>query len=119
LLLAMLLASVSFSAMGVLFGSWPTSSATPVGSVMMPATLVRWPLMFISGVFVPLDQMSPILRAISFISPLTYAQDLLNRTILGHGLQAPALDWVVLLLTCSIFLAVTIWFHRIQRRRGY
>jgi ABC-2 type transport system permease protein len=119
LLLAMILASISFSAMGLLFALWPTDSATPVGSTMMPATLIRWPLMFISGVFVPLDQMSPVLRVISYISPLTYTQDLMNHTVLGHGLQSQALDWVVLLASTGVFLVVTFWFDRIQRRRGY
>lgn len=119
LLLAVILASASFSAMGVLFASWPTSSATPVGSIMMPSTLVRWPLMFISGVFVPLEQMSPPLRALSYLSPLTYAQDLMNHTLLLRGSQSLALDWAVLVASGVVFLAVTSWFHRIQRRRGY
>jgi len=39
---------------------------------MMPSTLLCWPLMFISGVFVPLEEMSPWVRAVSYISPLTY-----------------------------------------------
>ena len=119
LVLCVLLASVSFSAMGLLFGLWPTDSATPVGSAMMPATLIRWPLMFISGVFVPLNQMSPALRAVSFLSPLTYAQDLMNHAILGRGLQSPVLDWLVLLASTGIFVGVTFWFDRIQKRRGY
>ena len=119
LIAAVLLASAAFSALGLLFASWPTSSATPVGSIMMPATLVRWPLMFVSGVFVPLEQMSQPLRAISYLSPLTYAQDLFDHLVMGRGLQPAALNWAALVAFLATFIAATIWFHRVQRRRGY
>jgi hypothetical protein len=39
--------------------------------------------------------------------------------VLGHGLQSQALDWVVLLASTGVFLVVTFWFDRIQKRRGY
>jgi len=96
--LSLILSCLVFSLMGVAFGSWPTSSSISVGNIMMPSTLLRWPLLFISGVFVPLEQMSPLLRGISYISPLTYVQDLMNHTILSQGVQAAALDWTLLLL---------------------
>ena len=46
---AMLLGSFSFSTLGLIFGSIPTHNP---GEVQMPSTLLRWGLLFISGVFI-------------------------------------------------------------------
>lgn len=119
LLVGIVLASLAFSAFGLLFGSIPTSSATGVGGIMMPSTLVRWPLLFISGVFIPLSEMSPLARAAAYLSPLTYAQDLMNHAVLGAGLLDPWLDLGVLLVSGALLLAPSVWMHHQSRRLGY
>jgi len=111
-----LLGAFSFSALGLVFGSIPTRNP---GDVQMPSTLLRWGLLFISGVFIPLEEMAPAARAVAYLSPLTYAQDLMNHAVLGTGLLSPWLDLVVLLLTGVLFLLPSIWMHRRSRRLGY
>jgi len=110
------LASLAFSCLGVVFGSFPTRA---VGQVMMPSTLVRWPLMFISGTFVPLNEMSPAMRTASYLSPLTYAQDLINHALLGEGVLNPWLDLGVLCATSALFLLLSRQMHLRSRRLGY
>ena len=119
LLAGIVFASLAFSAFGLLFGSIPTSSATAVGNIMMPSTLVRWPLLFISGVFIPLAEMSPATRAVAYLSPLTYAQDLMNHAVLGAGQINPWLDLGVLIASILLFLAPSVWMHRRSRQLGY
>ena len=116
LLLGILLASLTFSAFGLIFASIPTRS---VGSIMMPSTLVRWPLMFISGIFIPLEEMAPWARVLAHISPLTYAQDLMNHAVLGRGTLNPWLDLALLPLLLVIFLMPAAWLHRRSRVLGY
>jgi ABC-2 type transport system permease protein len=116
LLVSIVLASLAFSAFGLIFASIPTRS---VGSIMMPSTLMRWPLMFISGVFIPLDEMAPWVRVLACFSPLTYAQDLMNHAVLGMGMLVPWLDMIVLLLSGGLFLVPSMWMHRRARRLGY
>ncbi|MEA2007805.1 MAG: ABC transporter permease, partial [Chloroflexota bacterium] len=101
LIAGIILGAFTFSAMGLIFGSIPTHNP---GDVQMPSTLIRWVLLFISGVFVPLADMSPIARGFSYISPLTYAQDLMNHAVLGMGELNLWLDLGVLLLTAVLFL---------------
>jgi ABC-2 type transport system permease protein len=113
---SIVLTSLAFSAFGLVFASIPTRS---VGSIMMPSTLLRWPLMFISGVFIPLNDMAPWTRALAYLSPLTYAQDLMNHAVLGTGMLSPWLDLVVLLLSGSLFLMPAMWMHQRSRRLGY
>jgi ABC-2 type transport system permease protein len=119
LAIGIVLASLAFSAFGLVFGSIPTSSATAVGSIMMPSTLVRWPLLFISGVFVPLAEMAPVAQAAAYLSPLTYAQDLMNYAVLGDGYLNPYLDLVLLVVLLAVFLLVAAWMHRRSRQLGY
>lgn len=116
LITALVLASLSFSALGLVFASIPSRS---VGNIMMPSTLIRWPLLFISGIFIPLSEMSPWALAVAYLSPLTYAQELMNRTVLGESLIAPWLSLTVLLLSGVVFLAAAAWMHRRSRRLGY
>lgn len=116
LIAGILLGSFSFSTMGIIFGSIPTRNP---GDVQMPSTLLRWGLLFISGVFIPLAEMSPIARGVSYISPLTYAQDLMNYAVLGKGLLNPWLDLGVLLLTAVLFLLPSYKLHQRGRVLGY
>jgi ABC-2 type transport system permease protein len=116
LLGGLLLSTAAFSALGLLFASVPGQT---VGSILMPSTLLRWPLLFISGVFIPLEEMSAWARILSYLSPLTYAQDLMNHAVLETGMLSPWLDLVVLLLSGGLFLIPAMWMHQRSRRLGY
>jgi len=113
---SVILSAGVFSTLGILFAS---GSAQSPGQVLMPSTLLRWPLLFISGIFIPLEQMAPWTRAISYLSPLTYAQDLLNHAVLGSGAQSPLLDLVVLPCLMALFLVPALKLHDRSRRLGY
>ena len=136
------LSAIVFAALGTLFAS---GSAQMPCQVLIPTMLLRWPLLFVSGVFIPLDQMAPWMRALSYLSPLTYAQDLLNHAIIGssaqdalvewiHGMQmcrivearslyggtqSPLLDIGMLLLMLVLFFFPALLLHQRSRRLGY
>jgi ABC-2 type transport system permease protein len=116
LLAGLLLASLAFSAFGLVFGSIPVQS---VGSIMMPSTLIRWPLLFISGIFIPLSEMAPWARALSYLSPLTYAQDVINHAVLGAGYLNRWLDLGVLVVLLIVFLIPAARLHQHSRVLGY
>ena len=85
----------------------------------MPSTLLRWPLLFISGIFIPLEQMGPWARAVSYLSPLTYAQDMIHHAVLGTGVQSIALDVSILALLLILFLGMALKLQRRIRTLGY
>jgi ABC-2 type transport system permease protein len=116
LIAGILLGAFSFSTLGLIFGSIPTRNP---GDVQMPSTLLRWGLLFISGVFVPLAEMSTFARGLAYLSPLTYGQDLMNHAILGHGLLDPWLDLGVLPLTSGLFLLPSFRLHKRGLELGY
>ena len=106
----------TFSTMGLIFGSIPTRNP---GDVQMPSTLIRWVLLFVSGVFVPLSEMSTVARGVSYLSPLTYAQDLMNHAVLGTGELALWLNLSILFLSGILFLLPSIKLHKRGRVLGY
>ncbi len=116
LVAGVIIGSFSFSTLGLIFGSIPTRNP---GDVQMPSTLLRWGLLFISGIFVPLTEMGAVARTVAYLSPLTYAQDLMNHAVLNAGLFNPWLDVIVLLLGCVVFLIPSLLMHRRSRRLGY
>jgi len=105
----------TFSSLGLIFGSIPT---TKPGDVQMPSTLLRWGLLFISGVFVPLSQIAPSLRWISYLSPLTYAQDLMNHAVVGSGNISPWISGGILFISGILFLLPSIRMHHQARIKG-
>ncbi len=106
---SILLGALAFSALGLIFGSIPTNNP---GDVQMPSTLLRWGLMFISGIFVPLSEMMPAARIIAYFSPLTYAQDLMHHSVVGSGAINLWIDLAVLFLTSIFLLWPSILLHK-------
>ena len=107
---AMLLGSACFAALGVLLAS--TSSRTP-SNVMLLSSLVRFPLIFVSGIFVPLQQLAGAVLAVSYISPLTYLVDLFHAGMNGNPVLPVWLDILALMLFTGAFLLAA---NALQRR---
>jgi len=111
-LLDMPLARPHVFAVGLIFGAVTFAHLGLIVSVMVrevfeAMTLMnffRFPLLFISGVFLPLDAMPPWLRPVSMISPLTHVVELLRFGV--SGTCAFASPWLPL-LGITAFLAAS------------
>ncbi len=109
LFLGMVLSSFCFSALGVLFSSYPPTDVP--ATVMMVASLVKFPLVFISGVFIPVGQLPYFGRIVASISPLTYFTDIARHLILNDGYYAIALDFLAIVIFTIIFVVAAIKIH--------
>jgi ABC-2 type transport system permease protein len=78
----------------------------------MIAAVVKFPVVFISGVFVPLDELPAWGQAVAYISPLTYFTDIARYSIQGRGHLPAALDLLVLLGFTILFLVVAMKLHQ-------
>ena len=105
------LGNLCFAALGVLL----SSPAGPVpANIMMLSSLVRFPLIFISGVFVPLSEMSGAFLGVTMLSPLTYLVDGFNQALGNEGVIPMAIDLLVLLsFTIAFLLAAN---HVLKRK---
>jgi ABC-2 type transport system permease protein len=108
LLVAFLLSAGAFASLGVLFSNIPGQN---VGSVMMPATLIRWPLLFVSGLFIPLDDLVWWARIVAYFSPLTYANDIIFQAMGGAGHFHPLSDFSALTVFWVVFIEAGLWLH--------
>jgi ABC-2 type transport system permease protein len=114
LVMATLLSAMAYSAMGILFASIPTGSP---GEVIIPLNFFRIPLMFVSGMFIPLEQMPPAGIYTAFISPLTHTLDLLRLSTGGQSFFGITANLIVLAVWTLVFLYIGQMFHRIIMKR--
>ena len=110
LVAGLILGALAFAALGTLLAS--TATDTP-STVMMLSSLIRLPLIFVSGIFIPLGQMTGWERVLTSLSPLTYLVDLFHAALNGDAVYPPALDGAVLVL---VLLAFIYGAKVIQRR---
>jgi ABC-2 type transport system permease protein len=95
------LGNLCFAALGVLLSA--PAGRVP-SNVMMLSALIRFPLIFISGIFTPLADLPESARLVSMFSPLTYLSDGLDATM-GQTSVIPLLvDVVVLVGFTMVFL---------------
>ncbi|HEY3420658.1 MAG TPA: ABC transporter permease [Methanomassiliicoccales archaeon] len=100
LVLGLLLTSFCIASMGTLFASYPTESP---GDIMSMLNLVRLPLVFISGVFIPLASIPSYAQFVTYFSPLTYGFDLIHAAYTGTSHFDPLVDVGMLVLFIVIF----------------
>jgi ABC-2 type transport system permease protein len=103
-----LLSAGAFASLGVLFSNIPGQN---VGSVMMPATLIRWPLLFVSGLFIPLEDLAWWAKIVAYLSPLTYANDIVHQAMGAAGYFHPLLDVTALTVFWIVFTEAGLWLH--------
>jgi ABC-2 type transport system permease protein len=107
--LALLLAAVCFAALSILLSAYPPTD-TP-GNTMMLASMVKFPLVFISGVFLPIGQMPEWGRLIAYFSPLTYYTDLVRYSIDGVSYFPVLADLAAIAVFAIIFMVAAIKIH--------
>ena len=112
LLVGLAFTSLCFSMMGTLFAAYRTEN---VGEVMSLLNLVRLPLLFISGVFIPFASMPAWGQSIALLSPLTYAHDLILFAFDGTTRFGPGVDTVALVLAIIVFQVAGVFLYRRSR----
>lgn len=114
LLAGWLLGAVAFSSLGVLMAAQATDTPS---QVMMLSNLVRLPLIFVSGVFVPHAQMPQWGQWLSPVSPLSYCADLIRVGFGSPSYFGVATDIAALAGFVVVFMAAAHYFHRRTRNR--
>jgi ABC-2 type transport system permease protein len=101
----LLLGVFSFVGLGVVL----TSFAKDQETAMMVMMTLMFPMMFLSGVFFPVQQMPWYMQDISKALPLTYAADALRKVmVLGAGIPEIATELTVLIAFGVIMIAIAV-----------
>jgi ABC-2 type transport system permease protein len=101
--LALLFSTASIVSLGFLLASVvPTARfAQPIG------TLIVYPMLGLSGLFVPIESLPPMGRIVARALPFTYAVSLLRGVWHGEGWSSHAGDVTVLALMFAAFIALS------------
>jgi ABC-2 type transport system permease protein len=106
--MALLISTWSILSIGFLIASMvPTARfAQPIGGFIL------YPMIAVSGLFVPVSALPPVLRRLASVVPLTYAVSLLEGIWKGEGWTAHARDVAALAL---VFLVCTVLSAKVFR----
>ena len=103
------LMSILGSLLGLLVAANPTDMTSDVMIIM---NLIKFPLLFISGVFVPLQTMPFNLVFISFLSPITFLTDLLRFCVEGNNFFMVQFDILMLIIWIISLSIVNYILHK-------
>ncbi len=105
------LGALAFTALGYVLASFARTEEAATGLTQ----IVQLPMMFLSGIFFPLEVMPEWLRGVATAMPLTYLGDALRQTMVGGTPFAPLpLDALVLVGWLVVSFAVSARFFRWQ-----
>ena len=107
--LGMVLATFCFASLSVLLSVYPPTDIP--ATVMMLSSLIKFPLVFISGVFVPLENLPELGKIAASFSPLTYFTDVARYATNGMGNYSIPVDFAVLAVFTTIFLIGSVKLH--------
>ena len=114
LFIGIILSALGFAAMGIMFASIPGQGP---GQVMMPLNFVRIPLLFISGVFISINELPIWGQILSVFSPLTHTIELVRSGLGEENFFGPLINVAVLVVYLIVFLFVGIRFHIINQKK--
>lgn len=101
----LILGTISFLGIGIV----ATAIAKEQESAQLILGLLQFPMMFLSGVLFPVEQMPSILQTVSKMLPLTYAVDALRKVmILGVGIEAIILPITILVILGVVTMALGV-----------
>jgi ABC-2 type transport system permease protein len=105
-----------FASLGVLMSAYPPTDVP--ATIMMLSSLIKFPLVFISGIFIPIEELPDWGRIISSFSPLTYFTDLARSSLQGYSSYPYWLDIVAVVVFAIVFLISAVKLHErtIQKR---
>lgn len=107
---AVILIAVSSTFLGLFIAV----SVSEVFEAQTFSNFFRFPMIFLCGLFIPLDSLPVFLRPVSYVLPLTYGTDILRGAVTGqHGLYI-TLDFLMLVLFCVILFFISL--RNINRR---
>ena len=112
-LVAVILIAVTSALLGLLIAV----SAKEVFEAQTFSNFFRFPMLFLCGLFIPIDKLPVILKPISFCLPLTYGTDILNGMITGSSIFTATFSIFIMLVFILLLFYLCLrninkkWIH--------
>ena len=112
--LALLPAVVLIAVSSTFLGLFIAVSVSEVFEAQTFSNFFRFPMIFLCGLFFPIEQIPVFLRPVSYVLPLTYGVDILQGAFRGHSILPLGLDFLMLAIFCTALFFIS-WTN-IRRR---
>jgi ABC-2 type transport system permease protein len=109
LLLALLLSATAFSALG----AFVSVAVREIFEAQTLANFIRFPMMFLCGVFVPLASMPAWMQILARLLPLTYSVEALRTALLGGSWATALIDLGALMVFSVVLFLLAV--HTLAR----
>jgi ABC-2 type transport system permease protein len=100
--IAILPAVVMIAIASTFFGLFIAVSVREVFEAQTFSNFFRFPMIFLCGLFFPIDSLPVVLRPLSYLFPLTYGVDILHGAIHGQSILPLGLDFSIIAGFCII-----------------
>jgi ABC-2 type transport system permease protein len=112
----LVLSTFCFASFSILLSAYPPTDNP--ATIMMLSSMIKFPLVFISGIFIPIEGLPVWGKTIAAVSPLTYFTDLARYSIQGTSYYPIAVDILALIafMLGFLFVAIKIHEHTILKR---
>jgi ABC-2 type transport system permease protein len=104
LMLTLLLSAAVFAALGALV----SAAMHEVFEAQTVANFLRFPMIFLSGVFTPLDSLPPALQVVARAVPLTYSVEAFRAALSGGSALDAAVDLIVLMVFAVVLFVLAV-----------
>lgn len=101
--LTTILSIVFIAVTSTFLGLFISVSVSEVFEAQTFSNFVRFPMMFLCGLFIPIERLPSLLRTLSYALPLTYGADILKTSINKNGIISSWISFSVL-IGFSLFL---------------
>ena len=68
----------------------------------------RFPMIFLCGLFFPIDSLPLVLRPLSYVLPVTYGVDILRGAITSKNMMPLGLDFLISIFFCAILFYLSL-----------
>jgi ABC-2 type transport system permease protein len=106
--MAVLPAIIMISTVSTFLGLFVAVSVSEIFEAQTFSNFFRFPMVFLCGLFFPIDILPTFLRPLSYLLPLTYGVDILHGAIHGNHLMSFGLDFLVITSFCIILFYISL-----------
>ncbi|MFC2030907.1 ABC transporter permease [Chloroflexota bacterium] len=106
--IAVLSAVVMIAISSTFMGLFIAVSVTEVFEAQTFSNFFRFPMIFLCGLFFPIDSLPVLLRPLSYMLPLTYGVDILHGAFHGQSKLPLGLDFLVITGFCVILFFISL-----------
>jgi ABC-2 type transport system permease protein len=91
------------------FGLFIAVTVSEVFEAQTFSNFFRFPMIFLCGLFFPIENLPTLLKPFSFMLPLTYGADVLHGAFGDGNIMPYALDFAMLGLFCLVLFITSLW----------